>query len=188
MKHFKRFSATISLAVLCSLQVACSAGTSLNKDDNSAESAQAFDLERVWQRTLRYDCSGALASDKYETVQSATQMVNLPPKDSTHLYSRDVQNVATSDIVKTWIGDSFQINISPTVFDLQVNPGVNELRYSFSYCDEYKLDPQGIPTSECAVTPDVRESGSVFINVTYNQTYVDKPVEIHPDPKDCSAR
>lgn len=80
---------------------------------------------------------------------------------------------------------SFTIDMAPTTLNLKVEEGLNEIHYQFFYCDEMKKNEQGHETSECAYKPELREEGSLFIKVIYQQNWLSGVDEIKPSKEEC---
>ncbi len=169
---------------------ACSS-EKLDKNVDSPEEAQDssndFHLVRKWQRVIRYNCAGKVTSDKQETIQSPTMRVSIQPDVYNNLYSSSFKNVTNgSDHPLISNFDTFTIDMAPTVLNMQVNEGLNEIGYKFYYCFEYKKDWMGKVTGECAHQPELKESSSLFIFVIYEQIWLDGVLEIHPPDEGCS--
>jgi hypothetical protein len=153
--------------------------------EQAAESAPTV-LTRQWQRVIRYDCNNQVTSDKMETVKSPIQNVSIKPFEYTNLYSSEFKNLTNGSSPSTLNLTDFVIDMAPSAFNMKVEEGINKIEYKFLYCDQTVVDAQGQTT--CAKAPDVRESGTFFLNISYVQQNLDGFLELKPSPEECKPK
>jgi hypothetical protein len=81
----------------------------------------------------------------------------------------------------------FTVDIAPTVFHIQVIPGLNEINYEFTYCYDVVYDSEN-QTTTCAHTPDVEQSGTMWIDVDYKEVTLEGTSHIHPSEETCAEQ
>lgn len=174
------------LGCLASMLGACSAKNldkELLKTPDQALQADAHVLTRDWKRVVRHDCSGAVTSDKIETIKSPRELVSIKPNTFFALVSSQFTNETTgsgSPLITNYT--DFTIDMSPTLLNMQVNEGINKINYQFLYCEHYNAD------LSCASAPVVHEQGSIYINVVYQQNFLDGVNMVYPTTEECASQ
>lgn len=77
----------------------------------------------------------------------------------------------------------FTIDMAPTLLNMKVEEGVNQIAFEFQYCDELIVDTQG--ATICAHAPTVGEQGTLFIRVVYEQNWLPGFDEVRPSYETC---
>jgi hypothetical protein len=76
--------------------------------------------------------------------------------------------------------------MAPTLLNMKVEEGLNLIQYEFYYCDELKKqDKTDQPTGQCNHTPQLRESGQLYLRVQYVQNWLDGQDVVKPSEEDC---
>jgi hypothetical protein len=158
-------------------------GRILDKSADHPSVAEHVPLDRIYQRTLRYDCYNNVLSDEWETISSPVADVEIHPDDRYDLYSSDFMNVQTGSRPSTSGLTSFRIDYAPGLFNMRVVEGINEIRYWFYYCDLTYVNAEG--HTDCTHTPELKETGSIFIRVTYEEIRDEQIREIRPSYQSC---
>ena len=116
------------------LILASCGGELIDQTENSEDNPQEVTLVREQQRTIRYDCEDNIISDKIETINSVSKRMRIDPLDSEGAWSFSAN--MGGDYGGSMQGSSgyFTIDMSPTVFNIQVYEGMNEIDYIFRYC------------------------------------------------------
>jgi hypothetical protein len=184
MNHFLK---TLLLGNLLFLLAACS-GDPLDKLANSPDKAIQKTLTREWQRIKRYNCKNELISDKWETVVSPRQLVSIYPNQTKNFHMLGLRNLSYENSLVGTSGFDFWIDAEKGFFSVWVKPGLNEVHYDFQYCDAKVIGPDGKPTADCSHQPYVLESGSIFMNVTYNQVERTEIGEYRPSAEECKPK
>jgi hypothetical protein len=160
------------ILIVFALLSGCSA-TEIGRDHDSPENAMSFSLVRVYQRTLRYDCTNTLTSDALEVIQDSREVVKLRPKSGQSL-GAEFRNLTTNDSPGGWTSGSngssytFGINVTKTWLDMKVAQGTNKIHYRYGG------------------TPETDE-GDVYINVKYSQETKPGTREIYMTPEECAT-
>lgn len=182
----------IVLLFLVNTTILIGCGSSrLDKGATSVESAQGHVLSREYQRTTRYDCQNQVVSDKLEVVNDSKEFVEIRPASTDGFYSGIFKNLTNGKSPGCLVGRTkFNINITDTVCDMKVEPGVNKISYRFLYCDNMQstTDPDGTVSHTCVSTPVEREQGELFIRVEYHESTRPGVREIHPTPSQCATQ
>lgn len=164
----------------------------IDQEENSEENPTAVTLTRKQQRTIRYDCDGNVSSDRIETTNSVSKRMRIDPKDSAGLWSFRASTAGNSRGTVSGNSGYFTIDMSPTVFNLQVYEGMNEIDYLFRHCYDIRTRTE---TDDEGSEYEVRfcnepvvdgESGQIFIDVTYVVERSEDPREIRKTPEECS--
>ncbi|WP_413288843.1 hypothetical protein [Bdellovibrio sp. HCB337] len=180
-----------TLLPLLLLTLAACSGQNLNKEADTAEKASTISLSRVNQRVIRYDCQGAVTSDRVEATRAPVQNVNIQPRLQENLFNSDFDNLTLNTKAGCIVGyTQFTVDYSYGWCNMRVGPGVNEIRYRFYYCDKKitHQDPNGNSYETCDGTPELREEGKTYINVFYEETNSNEVMEVRPTPESCQAQ
>lgn len=175
----------ICLLIYVFIFSAC-AKNEINKDDNTVNGAKTYHLEEIRQRVIRYNCKNEVTTDRTETTRAPTLRMSIQPNSFENLYGSSFENKTLNTIAGSITNHTdFTIDLNPGALNLEVQEGINQISYQFSYCSQLLPPPNDI---QCAVTPDIRETGSVFINVTYGLTNLNETLEIRPTPDQCKTK
>ena len=170
------------LLVSCLFLVNCSS-ENIDKDFDTPSNSKDIHLSRTLQRVVTYDCDGDVVSDQLATTDSPTKRVDIQPDSRFNIYHANYYNRTTGDTMRYDHNFHFYIDLSPSIFNMHVQRGINEIYYEFLYCDDYYTSVDGVRS--CAHTPYVGESGSVFIDVRYTE-YVNPGTRYsHPSRDSC---
>lgn len=158
----------------------------LDKLANTEDKASPHTLTREWKTVVRYDCDGNVISKKMETTKSPTKFISISPKTFQNIHSSTFKNLTNGSANPSVIDfHKFTIDMAPTLLNMKVQDGINQISYEFSYCDQPELGQSGVPTGNCLHTPVIRESGSLFINITYKQFWLDGEIHSKPTQDQC---
>ncbi len=157
----------------------------ISKSNDTVDKAETFHLVEKRQRVMRYNCQNVLISDRVETVQAPILPMSIKPKTNLNVYSSTFKNLTVGTTAGSVINyTDFTIDLNPGLLNLEVQLGSNQISYQFYYCDQLST----VPGSHLCATPaELRESGSVFINVSYENIDLDGTSAIHPSPESCTA-
>lgn len=158
----------------------------LNKEDDTVDEAQVHHLKEERQRVIRYDCQNAVVSDRVETVAAPIEHLSIKPTSSSQLFSSEFKNLTLNTLAGSISNyTDFTIDLNPGALNLEVKIGLNQIQYKFYYCNKLILPPED---HRCQTTPELRETGSIYINVSYEK--IDLPGEqvIKPTPEQCAHR
>ena len=175
----------LSLALSCSaIAIAACSPNNLDKSDTSIASAKSYTITRQFQRVVRYNCGGQVTSDKTETVAPPNIYVQISPQNGYHLDHSAYLNLTTGSSPGCIVSQTqFSIDTSPTACNMQVNPGLNQIQYSFYYCDGYTQQTDG--NQICTTPLHIDETGKIYINVVYQEETLNGSSEVKPDPTQC---
>jgi hypothetical protein len=166
--------------LLISLMFGCK---SVSKDDHqNEESALQETIIRRHKRVIRYNCKDEITSDKIETIRAVSKKFSIDPASSKIPWGFSATNETTrSTQGSVWFGKGvFTLDLAPTLFNIKANEGLNKISWSFSYCD--KKDEEG---KNCLYTPEVRETGVLFINIKQETVFEEGVEEIRPTGEAC---
>jgi hypothetical protein len=161
----------VILGLVSSSLTACSADV-LNKKADSEDKALSYSLVRVYSNVKRTRCDGSLISEGIEMISDSKKLVRIEPDVATNFYSASFKNLTNGKSPGCMVDKTkFNINITSTACDMKVEQGINRINYKFAYCNELetKQDANGQPYQVCKTTPDVREQGDLYINVSYSE-------------------
>ncbi|MAZ50051.1 MAG: hypothetical protein CME65_15925 [Halobacteriovoraceae bacterium] len=164
----------------------------IDQEENTEDNPQAVTLTRKQQRTIRYDCEGQVTSDRVETTNSVSKRMRIDPKDPTGIWS--FRASMSGDSAGQVQGNSgyFTIDMAPTVFNLQIYEGMNQINYLFRHCyniqTRTEVDDEGneYDVRYCADDVVDGESGTIYIDVTYVVERAETPREVRKTPEQCS--
>lgn len=172
----------IYLLLACLFLMACEA-QHLDKDNDSPYNPEQVHLTRTFQRQITYDCDGFLVSDDIVTVNSPTKRVSIQPDRRSNFLYANYYNYTTMDSKHGDTNYHFYIDLSPSLFNLHVERGLNEIEYEFFYCDETYVDHNG--SRHCTHSPYVGERGTLYVNVTYSEYMESEVRHRHPVTGEC---
>lgn len=155
----------------------------LNKDNDSIDKAQTYALVEQRQRVIRYNCQDQVISDEIESVKTPIEHLSIHPKVSDQLYSSSFDNLTLNTSAGSIVNyTDFTIDRNPGLLNLEVQVGTNQIDYKFYYCRQRLTAPN---EGTCAHAPELQESGSIFIKVSYEK--IDLPGEtiVKPAPEQC---
>lgn len=168
------------------LMTSACAPEELNKENSSPDKAAKITLVEEQQRVLRYNCLGQVTSDKIETVKAPTKFVSIRADKEENLYSLQVRNRSMRSYAGLVVnGNGFTIDYNPGLLNLEVDQGLNEISYEFHYC--YKLSVPNDPRSTCLDTPRIEESGSIFLDITFNLVDLPGFLELRSTETECRS-
>jgi hypothetical protein len=179
---FKVFALAIAMLL-------ASCGETVEPGETSLENPHEVTLTRHQVRRQRYNCEGVLYSDRIETSGQVSKILRINPSDTDKLWSFRAYNTRTNDYAGSLHRryGKFTIDMAPTVFNMQVRPGINKITYKFTYCFERitQYDEEGNPHFACKHEPQIRENGELYIQVRYRETMADEIEVIKPSHEDC---
>ena len=169
------------------LLVGCSA-QDINKNADTEDKASLVSLTRVYQRVIRYSCEGSVTSDKVETTGSPVALINIQPQTRTNIYSSDFDNLTLNTSAGCIVDHAeFNVDYSYGWCNMRVASGTNQIRYRFYYCDQWttKYDENGNASQVCTAIPVLREEGSTWIRVSYDEIHKPEVLEVRPSVESC---
>ncbi len=179
-----------NLTLLLMLISSCG-GEIIDPNQNSEKNPQEVTLVRQQQLTKRYDCYGNLISSKLETINSVSKKYEIKPKEIENVWSFNASNGSEIRGSLTNNTGVFTIDMAPTLLNIRVYSGMNEIRYEFRYCDDQRQrtiqNGDGTSRTEtyCANIPTTKEHGSIFINVTYKVEIIPGNRQIRRSAEAC---
>lgn len=154
-----------------------------NKNSDTVDKAQAFVLIEQRQRVIRYNCQDQVISDKIESVKPPIEHLSIHPQSSVQIYSSTFENVTIHTVPGVIVNyTDFTIDLNPGAFNLEVQVGINQIDYKFYYCSQLMPAPN---EGKCAQMPELRESGSLFINVSYENIELPGESIVKPSLEQC---
>lgn len=160
--------------------------TEVDPDDTSETNPHNNTIIRKKQRTQRLACNGSIVSDKVETINSLSKIYKIDPEKGSNLWDFRAEGVQSGDVAGGLWGrkGKFTVDMSPTLFNIQVYPGLNEIKYRFAYCYEKVTDPV-TDNTQCAHTPEWTEEKSFWLEIEYKVVLLDGTRVISPSEDDC---
>ncbi len=151
-----------------------------NSDNSDVQSYQQVNLQSVYQRTLRYDCSNNLYSDAWERLKSPMQNLKLQVAKPTAIWRSSYYNRTTDSYAKTVNNHSeFSIDYYFDYNSMHVSKGLNLIEYSYEYC-EFPVDAD----EDCPQIQSVKRS-NFYLKISYTENRLPEVRKIFPDPSQC---
>ncbi|HXH32667.1 MAG TPA: hypothetical protein VNJ01_17850 [Bacteriovoracaceae bacterium] len=140
-------------------------------------------FHRQEQMTSRYDCKQALVTRRLETVSSLSQSITIDYENRKKAWNYSVYNRRTKSSNRGAFKKEgkFMVDYRPTVFNMQIKPGINDVEYVFKKCSELSPDK-----SQC-LKLEVEKEGIVQIDLYYSSEVLPQERHIHPSPESCQA-
>lgn len=183
---------TILYIVLALNIVACE---NIDPKSTSQSKPSTHTLTRKRQMTKRFDCNGNVISEKIETINSVSKRFLITAERKEHLWDFWSKAINTEESVESGIlwGNQgvITVDIAPTLLHLRVTPGLNEIRYKFSYCYDVvtEIDPETDTKREkCAHGPVYGDEKSLWLDIQYKVVKLDGVREISPSKEECSEK
>lgn len=174
------------MSILIIVLVSCEL---VKPEETSQDKPHELNLTREQQRTLRYDCDGKLISDKVETLNSLSKTYSVKPKLKGNLYGFKARGVESGDTAGglAIIGKrgKFTVDYAPTVFNIQIYKGLNEIRYNFEYCDISGNDENGHHV--CLEGYKEGPERSFWLNLNYSVQTLPETREVRPSQESCES-
>lgn len=145
---------------------------------------ESVSFTRKEQMVSRYDCAGALTSRKIETTNSLSKKITIEYENRKKAWSYEVYNRRTKSSNKgAFVANgNFIVDYAPTVFNMQVKQGINDIEYTFNRCTETQKNPNGDVV--CIGKIEVEKEGLIQVDVTYSATVLPGEQHIRPSCKE----
>lgn len=142
-------------------------------------------ITRKKQVVVRYDCNDHVTSNGLETINSLAKKMTINYENRKNAWSYDVYNRTTRDGKKgAFVSEGkFVIDYSPTVFNMKVNEGFNQVEYVFKKCPNIGKDPYG--NKICLGEPVTEKEGIFEIQILYNVDIIPGELIVKPTPEQC---
>jgi hypothetical protein len=143
---------------------------------------------RQEQMINRYDCKGNLTSRKFETMNSLSKKITINYEHRKKAWNYTVYNRRTKSSQKgAFTTDGkFITDYAPTVFNMRVKKGLNEVEYAFYRCPNITLDAQG--EKICSGSLELEKEGMVLLDVYYTAETIPGEQHIRPTPDNCRSQ
>jgi hypothetical protein len=143
---------------------------------------------RQEQMINRYDCKGNLTSRKFETMNSLSKKITINYENRKKAWNYSVYNRRTKSSQKgAFTSDGkFITDYAPTVFNMRVKKGLNEVEYAFYRCPKITLDSQG--EKICSGVLELEKEGIVLLDVYYTAETLQGEQHIKPSPDNCHSK
>jgi len=180
----KAFTKLLALTLLTLLASAC---TDVDPTQTSPAAPQQVNLVRKNQRVLRYDCPDRLISDRFETVNSIQKTLLVKAPKTENLWYFTAINRNNGSRTGGLINDSgkLTVNISPTLFHMRVQPGLNHIDYTFEYCADSITDSGELGQASGCSQPIEEQRGEIFVFVNYSEETLSGELVIKPSLESC---
>lgn len=154
-------------------------------DDSSQANPYEHTFTRKKQQTKRYNCLGEVVSNSLETINSLTKSFKILSATGESPYRFIATADRSSDSGGFVIGrfGAFTVDFAPSLFNLQVYEGLNEIRYQFIYCSKKDED-----TNECLEPLRYSKEESFWIDVKYRVILLEGIREIKPSEQECQEQ
>lgn len=150
---------------------------------------EELSFHRREQMTLRFNCQGKLVSKKLETLKSLSKSFTIDYSNRKKAWSYAGYNRRTRSSNLGFMSSQGKIVVdyAPTVFNMWVKEGENDIEYVFNRCTQVgKDDSTGATICKGAI--EVEAEGIVRINVNYSSEVVSGEREIHPSAEACKTK
>ena len=136
--------------------------------------------------TSRYNCDGKLMSRKLETQNRLSKKITVNYNyNSKSFWSFSVLNRRTNSSargVAVGVG-KFVVDYAPTVFNMRVREGINDIEYIFQGCSKIVINERN--EKSCQGQISVEKEGLVQLNVYYVAETVAGEQHLHPTSESC---
>jgi hypothetical protein len=143
---------------------------------------------RQEQMTSRYNCDGTIRSRKIETIDGLSKKITVDYENRKEAWDYAVYNRRTENKNSGFgtMNGNFMVDYAPTVYNMRVKEGINEVEYVFYRCTKVGKKPNG--EKICLGTVEVEKEGMVQIDVTYSSVTLPGERHIHPYPESCKPK
>lgn len=148
---------------------------------------ETINFLRKEQMTSRYNCKGELVSRKLETLNSLSKKITIDYPNRKNAWSYSVYNRRTRSSNRGAIttDGKFVVDYAPTVFNMRVKEGINDVEYIFNKCSQIGKNPQG--ERVCLGTVTLEKEGMVQLDVYYSSETLAGERFFRPSPESCAA-
>ena len=135
----------------------------------------------------RYDCQGNLTSRKYETMNSLSKKITINYEHRKTAWDYSVFNRRTRSNKKGALttDGKFVTDYAPTVFNMRVKKGINDIEYAFYRCTHITLDSEG--QKKCMGAIELEKEGIVQLDVYYTAETLRGEQIIKPTSESCRS-
>lgn len=152
---------------------------------NSYDNPLNINIERLYQRTFRYDCYNNLISDELENINSASETIQLDTSDFYNYRYTEFKIKGKSKVI-TSQNAKVIIDLSSGFFNLNAFRGRNEMLFKHVTCVDYisyEEDPDLDYELRCINRSEY--SNVVFLNVMENRRVREGIRELRPTIEEC---
>lgn len=146
---------------------------------------ETVNFHRKEQMTSRYNCKNELISRKLETLNGLSKKILINYENRKKAWSYSVYNRRTKSSNKGAFTENghFVVDYAPTVFNMKVKTGINDVEYVFYKCTKIQEDSQG--KKECVGTLELEKEGMIQLDVYYSAETLPSERHIYPTPESC---
>jgi hypothetical protein len=144
---------------------------------------EAVSFVRRQQMVTRYDCAGQITSRKLETTNYLSKKITINYEGRKKAWSYEVYNRRTKSRNQGAFTDDgkFVVDYAPTVFNMHVKEGINDIEYVFIRCTQFGKNEKN--ETICLKT-EVEKEGLIQLDVTYSSEVLPNEQFIHPTCKE----
>jgi hypothetical protein len=163
--------------------------SSINEAVKVYEVTQREDVHFVRKEKMvsRFDCLGNIVSHKLETQNSLSKKITVDYENRKNAYRFSVVDTKDKSFIRInqyrFKKGVFTIDYAPTLFNLRVKEGQNEIVYAFERCTEYGKDSNG--NLICTGKLEIEKEGIVQIDVTYSSEVLPGEDIHRPSKESC---
>lgn len=146
---------------------------------------ERVDFLRKEQWVSRYNCKNELVSRKIETTNSLSKTITIDYPNRKNTWSYSVRNRRTNDSKRGAFKafGKFTIDYAPTVFNMRVKEGINDIEYTFYHCPRIARGENN--ELKCAEIPVIEKEGIVQIDVYYSSVLLPGEQHLYESPEYC---
>ena len=174
----------LTLVSACGNKKASSSQPKKQTDQNEYRDLELTQREslafvRKEQMVTRYNCQGQIASRKLETTNSLSSKITINYAGRKKAWSYEVFNRRTKSRNQGAFTKEgkFMVDFAPTVFNMHVKEGINDIEYVFKRCLEFGKNEKN--ETICLQT-EVEKEGLIQLDVTYSSEILPTERFIHP--------
>jgi hypothetical protein len=125
-------------------------------------------FHRKKQMISRYNCKNELVSRKIETLNGLSKKITIDYENRKKVWSYSVHNRRTKSGNRGALvtDGKFVVDYAPTVFNMHVKSGINDVEYVFNRCTKIGMDQQG--QRACLGIIELEKEGMIQIDVYYS--------------------
>jgi len=191
-----RFILLVSLALIAGCGNSNTSGKSKPKDQPTRQPIQYRPLEMTQRETVRftrrtqmvsrYNCDGKIISRKNETQNSLSKKITVNydynPRAFWGFSVLNRRTNSSSRGVAVGIG-KFVVDYAPTVFNMRVKEGINDIEYVFTRCSKIVTNDRN--EKVCQGQISVEKEGLIQLDVYYMAETIPGEQHLHPTPESC---
>ncbi|WPU65430.1 hypothetical protein [Peredibacter starrii] len=162
-------------------------GSQLEEKQLEVTQRETVNFHRKEQMTSRYDCDQNITSRKLETLNGLSKKLTINYEFRKNAWNYSVYNRTTKEKKKGFlkVDGNFTIDYAPTLFNMRVKQGINDIEYAFYTCTDISVDPKAPGGLKCNKELEIEKEGIVQVDVYYSSEVVPGERHIYMPKEAC---